>query len=292
MEWKPIPTYVIRHDPPAETLYPFSHSPPGSPPPLGVSTIPACGQSPTLPRETSLRDNDPMEYSSDVSANTRVPTIFHGNPTHPDSARAPDPVSPVDTLISFLTINAQKVGANSPSLTDIVTMLDDHSPDIIFLTETPLHSRSGALTHVLRNRGYTIHYHPANAPSPTDTLTDARTPGHLTHPGGGYLLAYKKHTTWSPMVKPLILPEDGPKTTTCAVELTLLTRAKAAFIACYLPQPPEDLARVCKALAKLPSLPRYHIPSSSWVATYKVTGIVPTQQPTTLHLSPLRDGTD
>ena len=54
------------------------------------------------------------------------------------------------------------------------------------------------------------------------------------------------------MVRPLMLPADCPSTTICAVELTLLTGAKAAFIACYLPQPIEEHAQVCKALANLP----------------------------------------
>jgi hypothetical protein len=86
MGWKPDPTYVIRHDPPAETLYPFPHSPLGSPPPLGVSTSPTCGHSPTLPRETTPRDNDPMEDTSDVFADTEVSTISHGDSPHPDTA--------------------------------------------------------------------------------------------------------------------------------------------------------------------------------------------------------------
>ena len=56
------------------------------------------------------------------------------------------------------------------------------------------------------------------------------------------------------MVRPLTLPADCPSTTTCAVELTLLTGAKAAFIAYYLPQPTEEHAQVCKALAYLPQV--------------------------------------
>ena len=62
----------------------------------------------------------------------------------------------------------------------------------------------------------------------------------------------QKQTPWSSMVRPLPLPADCPSTTTCAVELTLLTGAKAAFISSYLPQPLEEHARVCKALANLP----------------------------------------
>ena len=136
----------------------------------------------------------------------------------------------------------------------MVTMLDDHSRYIIFLTETPPHTQSGALKHVLRNRDYCTHYHPENAPSPPDPLPEARIPAQLTHARGGSWLAYKKHTSWSPMIRPLTLPEDCPRATTCAVKLTLLSGTKAAFIACYLPQPLEEHAQVCKALANLPQV--------------------------------------
>jgi hypothetical protein len=56
------------------------------------------------------------------------------------------------------------------------------------------------------------------------------------------------------MIRPLTLPADCPRATTCAIELTLLSGEKAAFIACYLPQPLEEHARVCKALANLPQV--------------------------------------
>jgi hypothetical protein len=65
--------------------------------------------------------------------------------------------------LKFLTINAQKAGGNNPSLVDIVTMLDQHSPDFLFLAETPMHPHSGALIHALRNIDYIIHHHMSNA---------------------------------------------------------------------------------------------------------------------------------
>jgi hypothetical protein len=40
-------------------------------------------------------------------------------------------------------IKTQKAGANSPSLVDIGTMLDQQSPDFLFLTETPMHPHHG-----------------------------------------------------------------------------------------------------------------------------------------------------
>ncbi len=86
---------------------------------------------------------------------------------------------------SFLTLNVRKAGSNIPSPLDTISLLDGHTPNFVLLTETPLLPYNGAFTHVLRNKGYKIHYHPIIAPSPPDILPEARLPEHLTHPGGG-----------------------------------------------------------------------------------------------------------
>ena len=96
------------------------------------------------------------------------------------------------TEITILTLNTQKMGPNSPSLTNIVTLLDRHTPDVLLLTETPPLSHQGALTQILRNRGYKTQYHLANAPPPTGTIPEARLPTHTTHGGGGCWIAHKK----------------------------------------------------------------------------------------------------
>ena len=119
----------------------------------------------------------------------------------------PSPAATHTTInLTLLTLYSQKAGANIPSMADIIHMIDDHSPDILFLTETPLPTRNRALKHVLTNRGYCIHFHPANAPSLSDGLPEARIPTSLTHAGGGAWIAYKKRTPWSSMVRPLPLP--------------------------------------------------------------------------------------
>jgi hypothetical protein len=87
--------------------------------------------------------------------------------------------------LSFLTLNVQKAGLNSPSLVDLVSLLDLHTPYFVQFTNTPLLPSNGARTHILRNMGYKINYHPINAPSPQEILTDARLPDRLTHAGGG-----------------------------------------------------------------------------------------------------------
>jgi hypothetical protein len=96
------------------------------------------------------------------------------------------------TDISILILNTQKAGYNTPSLTDLVTILDLHKPDILLLTETPMHPHHGALAHVLCNMGYKTHYNPGNAPSPPNTLPEARLPAHTTQNGEGCWIAFKK----------------------------------------------------------------------------------------------------
>ncbi len=72
------------------------------------------------------------------------------NTSAPLTARAflPDqPTTPTGLAVElkFLTINVQKAGANSPSLADIITVMDQHSPDFLLLTEAPLAPHNGAL---------------------------------------------------------------------------------------------------------------------------------------------------
>ena len=61
------------------------------------------------------------------------------------------------------------------------------------------------------------------------------------------------------MVHTLTLPEDGPNNNICAMEIVLLSGAKATLISCYLPQPVETHAKVCKALANLTRALTYHV---------------------------------
>ncbi len=68
-----------------------------------------------------------------------VPSLSQGVPYNSNLALLPSIASPTDFVLTFLTLNAQKAGANSPSIADVITMLDNHSPDILFITETPLH---------------------------------------------------------------------------------------------------------------------------------------------------------
>ena len=146
MGWKPDLTYVIRHDSQSGTLYPFPYSPPEAPPPVGVSTSPSSGHSSTFTRKITRKGNGPMEVSSpDVSKNTEILNISQRESHIADPVQLPDTASTVDTVLTFLTIHAQKAGANSPSLAHVITMLNDHSPDILFVTEAPLHTHSTGL---------------------------------------------------------------------------------------------------------------------------------------------------
>jgi hypothetical protein len=78
---------------------------------------------------------------------------------------------------------------------NVVSLLDSHTPDFLLLTETPILPNNGALTHILRNKGNKIHFHPTNAPSLPDTLPEARLPANITHSDDGCWIALKKHNT-------------------------------------------------------------------------------------------------
>jgi hypothetical protein len=176
MGWKRDPNCKIRHDPPMRDIFPFPHSPPGSPSHETTSSPPT-GNCPSLcPLGALPQETDSKEASPRLAPQTRVVHLTSQGipPQTPDtdtpSSDAPSADSFAYTLLTFLTRNAQKTGANSPSLADVIRLLDKNDPDVLFLIETPPHSRSGPLTHVLRNRGCHIHNHPANAQSPLDIL--------------------------------------------------------------------------------------------------------------------------
>ena len=124
---------------------------------------------------------------------------------------------------------------------------------LFFLTETPLHPHNDAQAHALHNHGYSLHHHPPHALSQPNVLAEARLPTHLKQPGGRCWLAYRRYSPRSSMARLFSLTSDSPRATTCAVERTLLIGAKTTIIVYYLPQPGEEQAQVCAALARLPT---------------------------------------
>jgi len=138
-------------------------------------------------------------------------------------------------------------------------MIDIHTPDVLLLTEIPQHPHHGALTQILRDKGYKNHYHQSNTPSPKGTLLEACLPVQCRHSGGGCWIAFKKSAPWASSIRSLPLLGSCPKTTTCAIELTLHSGAKAAIIACYLAQDAEAHTRTCIALSALPSELPHHV---------------------------------
>ncbi len=149
----------------------------------------------------------------------------------------------------------------------MVSLIDLHTPNFLLLAETLSLHNDGALTHTLRNRGYTMYYQPINAPTPPDALPEARFSNHLTHSGDGCWITYRKYTSWATHVRHLRLPIYCPLATTCVVEVTLHSGEKAAIIARHLPQPIDDHE---KALGRLPqgppaSPPRTRRESQGWL---------------------------
>jgi len=208
--WKREPSYRIRHDPPTRAPFPFPYSPPGSPPHLRPGPLP-----PDHDIHLSSSPKGRRDGNTSPSDLTDLPTSTRAD-QDATPGLTPDPPSTA-AYPKFLTIKAQKAGASSPSLVDIITMMDHHPPGFLFLTEITMHPHSGTLPNALRIQGYKTHHHPSNAPSLPDYLPEARLPNHITHPGGGCWLAYKKITSWSPLVSPLTLSQNCPSATTCAV---------------------------------------------------------------------------
>jgi hypothetical protein len=101
------------------------------------------------------------ESSPSNPFNTDPPSLAGEEAKAMDAAIMSPPCDahPVDPELTFLILNGQKAGANSPSLADIITMTYQRIPYyFLFFTGTPLRPNSGALIHSLRNQGYSIHY--------------------------------------------------------------------------------------------------------------------------------------
>ena len=110
------------------------------------------------------------EGPDETPPTTLEPSPNSGLPPTPAAEHTPgqpreEETTPHTELI-FLTHNTPKMGNITSSLTGMGTMIDLHTPDFLLLTETPMLPHHGALTQVIHNRGYKIHYHQGNAPSP------------------------------------------------------------------------------------------------------------------------------
>ncbi len=176
--WQKDPSYKVRHDLLMRAPCSFPQSPPSSPSPP-YPDHPALDSAGRL---TSLLEVDPEGPTSSEDGDSDTAS--------PSAAKASTPDRPsVSTTtgvdLKFLTINVHKAGANNPSIVNIITMLNQHAPDFLLLTKTPLPPHKGALLHALRTRGYRIHHTLANAPFQPDGLPEARLPKHIVHPGGG-----------------------------------------------------------------------------------------------------------
>jgi hypothetical protein len=161
--WKPDPNFRIRIHTPPHADYPFEYPPTTTPRVAHFqnSTVSITPPVETVTPEDIAQDDQWLPHEPDLNP-CGTP---HPAPQGPDTHLLHPTVPPPATDISILTLNIQKAGHNSPSLTDLVTILDLHKPDILLLTETPMHPHQGALTQALCNRGYKTHYNLVNSPS-------------------------------------------------------------------------------------------------------------------------------
>ena len=105
---------------------------------------PSAAQLPALSGQSTQKNANPKAApSTEGLTYGDITTIPQDDQVNTRPGQPPVVVPPTTTIITLLTINAQKAEANNPSLTGIVNMLDDHSPYILFLAETPLHTHRG-----------------------------------------------------------------------------------------------------------------------------------------------------
>ena len=93
------------------------------------------GQTPKLSGRPPRKEVDPnMVPSSENPTHKEIPLSPPGETDTTVGATPPIVVLSANTTLTFLTIIAHKAGPNSSSLSDIVTIQDDDSPDVLFLT--------------------------------------------------------------------------------------------------------------------------------------------------------------
>jgi len=112
------------------------------------------------------------------------------------------------TQLHYYHAKHAKTGRQCQSNTNIIALISIHSPDILFLTETPVAKDCSAICGIFSNRGYNSHYHPANSQLENcDTIPEARLPPSITHKGVGCMIGYKKKNPGPPPSAPSHFPK-------------------------------------------------------------------------------------
>ena len=211
---------MVCHDTPPCASYPFTYSPPDTPP----IHLPSLTASRRTPPRLKFRFMSSSPEGNTPLSQTLEPAPGKGGKSdtkHPHTSTCLDLIDGVE--ITLLTLNTQKAGSNSPSLGGIITVIGLHSPDFFLLAEILANPHNIKLSHTLSNRGYELHYNHANAPSRIDILPKSCLHNSITHHDGGDGWHTAKKALWAPTLRALSLPRGCPASTLCTLELDVTT---------------------------------------------------------------------
>ena len=197
---------------------------------------------------------------------SHAPQQAGGEPQGPTSqAAAPDHAPNCGAggvPLTAVTYNVCKAGRHSPVLADVQSIVDQHAPDFLFLTEAPYRPHSAALSSLLRRAGYVVTAHfPAPPAQPQDHLPEeARRPrpkgGAPQATGGGVVLAVRKMAQLAPWLRPYQPREPALRRHIVGTFINPPGGLPHLVICVYLPQRTSTLRAEC--VAHLQSLPSWY----------------------------------
>ena len=215
-----------------------------------------CG---AVPRDCPMTPSTPTAYpfpGRDPSS-SRSPSPSTPPASPPRPSLEPRPRHRVDTSAAGLTIlslNICKAGRSSPSLGDLMSLIDAHRPDIICLSETPYAALCKPLTNLLRKAGYQVVFRPTPAPQ---APIHSRYPSNRTSAPpstGGVLCAVHGPGPYGHTHKPLRLLDKRLSPHITGVLISPLAGNPRLVLSVYMPHCMELYQLALAFLSKLPAL--------------------------------------
>ena len=159
-----------------------------------------------------------------------------------------------DCPLSLATLNVCKAGPHSPSLTDLHTLIEVESPDVLMLSETPYQGSSHALTGLLRRMGYFMSFLPPEPPRLDEEFLppEARAPRQDVS-GGGCLTAIRRSCPLSQWATKLRVQGGRVSRFISGIHISPPYSPPLLLVAVYLPQKNnmDTYRQCCKYLSDL-----------------------------------------
>ena len=215
-----------------------------------------------VPRDYPMTPDTPSAYPFPGPPHLPSPPPSPGGPSSPappprsqPSQRCPRLTDASASAFTLLALNICKGGRSSPSLGDLISLIELHRPDVVCLSETPFVEHSRALTTLLRKLGYLTVYRPR--PTPKDAIK-SRYPSNRTTlpPGatGGVLCAVDSRGPYGHAFSPLTLPDTRFSSHVTGVLLTPLVGRPRLVVSVYLPHCQDLYQATLDFLSSLPAL--------------------------------------